>query len=41
MRVGSGVLKEEKNTDFFFFKPRVDDYTIKQLSLNSILRIVS
>ena len=26
--------------DFFFLKPRTDDYTTKQLSLNSVLRII-
>jgi len=25
---------------FFFFKPGTDDYTRKQLSLNSVLRII-
>ena len=24
----------------FFFKPRADDYTAKQLTLNSVLRII-
>ena len=32
-REGSGVLKEEKRTNIFFFKPRADDYTTKQLIL--------
>ena len=32
-REGSGVLKEEKRTNIFFFKPRADDCTTKQLIL--------
>ena len=30
----------EERTKFFFFKLRVDDYTTKQLGLNSVLRII-
>ena len=53
-RKGSGILKEEKRTNVFFFSfsaflslshtklslSRTDDNTTKQLSLNSVLRIM-
>ena len=37
---GLEFSRRRKGQTFFFFKPEADDYTIKQLSLNSVLRII-
>ena len=40
-RKESGLeLSRRRKGQAFFFKPRADDYTTKQLSLNSMLRII-
>ena len=38
--VDRGLGFSRRRTNFFFFKPRADNYTTKQLSLNSVLRII-